>query len=681
MTVSMKRGLRAFRSSTITYSKADLAAVSVLGAVVATWLAVAGGAFSARALVACEMLFFAFYLAGSLVASVPALAAGLSFDLPLRLLVGYAVVNTALFALAWVSPLGIVLNFGILLILMLAAFFRAEQRTRVRGNSASSWLMPLCLLATSLWCQDSILPRVEQGSVVLFKPWVDGFYHAVHIRIFAASHGAASIEDWRLAGLPARPYHYGMYLLPALIKQASGIAAYTAFAGALAPVGVFFTGLAAYAFVATLWGPWPGVVAAAALLLLPDGAQQGMQNTFMSYHWLTQISPSATYGLAVLAVAWVFVIQGCARGSRLQLFAGWSFALLVAVYKLHYVVASALLLLLVPALFFRAPIGRKRRALWVAVACAAYAGALVVGQKVPGVPLIRFDGSSIGEILRLIQTFAKPGALRDYVVRHAGAEFSPSSNLAFGIPYVSFAVLGLFLPLLLLLVVRLRKRASLLYVLFPLMLIANFLVMFFGLALDHASSTPDELSHRPLMIVYFFVVTWVGGALGYTLMESRRLVGVARPVVVGLATLLLAVPARLGSGVQVMWAMPEMSPVRVPKSVVEVAQYMHDHGDSDDVFQDSRFDRVYTLAALSERRAFVAHTLTVMPFRAELIDSRSAIIDRFMGMSRATAISATAHAFGFRWFVHQRGDTLEWPEAVTNKAVLATGPLTLYDLE
>jgi len=78
--------------------------------------------------------------------------------------------------------------------------------------------------------------------------------------------------------------------------------------------------------------------------------------------------------------------------------------------------------------------------------------------------------------------------------------------------------LGLSVPLLLVLVVALRKRVSRLYVSFPLMLIANFLVMLFGLALDSASSTPDELSHRPLMIVYFFVVVWVGGASALTLM-------------------------------------------------------------------------------------------------------------------------------------------------------------------
>lgn len=667
------------RRGTVTYSKSDLALVSVIGATVAAWLTIAGKGFSLRALLACEALFFAFYLTGSLFASVRALAAGLSFDLPLRLLVGYAVVNTALFVLAWVSPFGIVLNFAVLLGLALAFFFRAS-RALVRRDSASLWLIPLCLLATSLWCQDSISPRVEQEGVVLFKPWVDGFYHAVHIRIFAASHGAASIEDWRLAGVVARPYHYGMYAMPALIKQASGVDAYSAFAGVLVPVGVFFTGLAAYAFFASLWGAWPGFAAAAALLLLPDGAEQGVQNTFMSYQWLTHISPSATHGLAVLAIAWLFVIRGCTRGDRVQLLAGWSFALLVLVYKLHFVVASALLLLLVPALFFRARVSWKRRALWVFAACVTYAAALFFGQKVPGVPLIRFDGSNSGEILRLIQAFAKPGSVRDYFSRHMGAEFATSDNLVFGVPYVLFAVLGLLVPALVFLVVQLRRRTPLLYVLFPLLLIGNFLVMFFGLALDFASNTPDELAHRPVMIVYFFVVAWIGGAAGLLLSESRRLGPRVGPLMVGLAALSLVVPARFGPGVHEMWAMPQLSPIRVPSSVLEVAQYMRDHGSPEDVFQDSQFDRTYTLAALSERQTFVAHTLADVSFRTELVDSRSAIVDRIMRMRRPAAVAAAGRAFGIHWFVHQRGDQLNWPEELTSRAVLTTGPLTLYEL-
>jgi hypothetical protein len=51
-----------------------------------------------------------------------------------------------------------------------------------------------------------------------------------------------------------------------------------------------------------------------------------------------------------------------------------------------------------------------------------------------------------------------------------------------------------------------------------------------------------------------------------------------------------------------------------------------------------------------------------------------------MRARRPKAISATAHAYGFRWFVHQRGDRLDWPEEMSSSAVLAAGALTLYDL-
>lgn len=674
----MRLSPRALRNQSLTYAKVDLLAVALLGAVVAIWVSVAAGSFSVRALVACEALFFAFYLVGSLVAGVQSLAAGLLFDLPLRLLVGYAVVNSALLVLAWLSPFGVVVNFLIVLALAAGAFFATKERKPVPREPASLWVVGIAVVATTLWCQDSIRPVSEQGDVVVFKPWVDGFYHSVHVRIFAESHGASSIEDFRMAGVPARPYHYGMYMLPAFVTKAAAIHSYAAFAGILAPVGVLFTALAAYAFIGSLWGAWPGLCAALALLLLPDGAQQGMRNTFMSYHWLTQISPSATYGLALLSVAWLFVVQGCIRGSRLQLCIGWLFAGIVAAYKLHYVVASALLLLLVPALFFRGRFDLRKRALAVAAACAVYVFSLVVGQKVPGVPLIRFDGSSAGEILRLIQAFAMPGSLKEAFVRYTGNHVPWIFNLLFGIPYVLFAALGLFVPLFLILIIRLRGRTPAIVRFFPLLLGVNFLAMFFGLALDFESSTPDELSHRPMMIVYFFVTAWIGGALGLTLLESRRLSSIARPAILGLAALLMVVPASFGSGVQLMWAMPKLSPVRLPTSFVRVAEYLGTHGSKEDVFQDSQFDRIYAMAALAQRRTFVSHTMTIMPFRAELVAARTTAVDRLMELRQPKLVVGTARAYGLRWFVLHRGNRVNWPRDVVSP-VFETGPFTVYE--
>ena len=672
---------RVLRDRTVTYSKADLITVFLIAAVVSVWAASAGGSFSLWVLLACEVMFFAFYLTGSLFAGIEALAKGVLFELPLRLLVGYAVVNTALLVLAWLSPLGIIDNFTIVLAAVMLALFLAQRREQNQGSVAGFFAIGICILATTLWCQDSLDPILKKNGVVVFKPWVDGFYHAVHIRIFAESHGASTIEDFRMQGVPARLYHYGMYMLPAFIKKVSAIQSYAAFAGVLVPVGVLFTGLAAYAFFGALWGAWPGLAACAALLVLPDGAQQGMQNPFMSYQWLTQISPSATYGLALLAVAWLFVIQGCAQGHRLQLFAGWAFAGILVAYKLHFVIASSLMLLVVPALFFRAALGLKKRIAWVVAAGTFYVVALLVVQKVPGVPLIRFDGSSIGEVLYLVSTFHVPGAFREFVVEHMGRRFATTTNLLYGVPYILFTALGVFAPILVILVVALRKRTSLLYLVFPLLLLGNFLAMFFGLALDMSSSTPDELLHRPVMIVYFFVVAWIGGASGLLLLNARHARKLARPVLIGLAALLMSVPASLGRGVQLMWAMPKISPVRLPTALIRVADYIRTHGGPQDVFQDSQFDRFYAISALSERKTFVVHTLTNMPYRGEMVAKRTVAVNRLLSLRLPKLVVATARAFGIRWFVCWRGDGVSWPPELRDHPAFRAGPFAVYDFE
>ncbi len=661
-----------------TYSVSDLVAVSLTAAVVAVWAEAAGGSFSPLALVACEATFLAFYLVGSLFAGWRSLAAGVLFDLPLRLLVGYAAVNTALFVLAWLSPLGIVANFGILLAVAASLFVATRPVRRQSDDSVGLLVLGVSLAAATLWCQDSLRPISVEGNAVVFKPWLDGFYHAVHLRIFGASHGAASIEDFRLAGVPARLYHYGVYLTPALIRQASGIHSYTAFAGILAPMGVFFAGLGAYALIGSFWGTWPGLAACAALLLLPDGAQQGMRNTFMSYHWLTQISPSATYGLALLAVAWLFVMRGCTQGNRLQMLAGWLLAGILAFYKLHFFIASALLLWLVPPVFFRTQLGLAKRGLWALSAVVVYVVTIIAVRKAPGVPLIRFDGSCVGEILTLVKSFAPPGALRDLLAERIGRENTWLANLLFGVPFILFAALGLVVPLLVTLAVRLRRHAPALLVLFPILLIANFLAMFFGLALDFSRSTPDELSHRPVMVMYYGVVAWVGGAAGLSLLESRRLGPIARPAILCLAVLLMAVPAYFGSGVQRMWAMGRFSPVRVPIGLYRAAEYMRDHGVARDVFQDSQFDRTYTVAALSERRAYAARTMTRMSYHSDWIEQRAEAIDKLMQLRDPAALAATARELGLRWFLLNPSDKVEWPEAIANRPAFEMGGYRLY---
>ena len=110
---------------------------------VTAWATAAGDSFSLRALFVCEAAFLSFYLVGSLFAAWTALAAGALFDLPLRLLMGYAAVNTALLALAWLSPLGILANFGAVLAVAVALFLGETGPATARRFGRSSGSRPV----------------------------------------------------------------------------------------------------------------------------------------------------------------------------------------------------------------------------------------------------------------------------------------------------------------------------------------------------------------------------------------------------------------------------------------------------------------------------------------------------------------------------------------------------------
>jgi hypothetical protein len=664
-----------------TFRVADFSAVGICAAVVATWAALAAGSFSLITLLACEAVFLAFYLAGSLAAAWRPLAAGIVFDLPLRLLLGYAVVNTALLALAWLSPLGIVANFGIVLGLTGAAFL-VSRPARVSGGFASTgyYVLAIALVAATLWCQDSLLPIEVRGNVTLIKPWIDSFYHAVHIRIFSLAHGAASIEDYRMAGVPAHLYHFGIYLTPALIKQASGIPCYAAFTGILVPMGVFFTGLGAYILVASLWGTWPGLAACAALLLLPDGAQQGMGNTFLSYHWLAQIAPGATIGLSMTALAWLFVLRGCSRGSLLQVAVGWACGGVVAVYKAQFFVAISLVLLLVPPLFLRGRLRLRHRIAWLVSAVAVFVLAIVATQDLPGLPLIRLDGASTGRMLDLVLSLAGRNAPSAFWASHVGASKPWLPNLVLGASYLLFATLGIIAPLLVALMIHLRRRVEPLLLVFPLLLATNFLVMALGLAFDDRHiGTPEELPHRPFLLMYFAIVAWTGAAGTFAMLRSRRFGRLVRPIIACSVLLLMAVPAWNGVNLQRIRTMPNEACTRIPTGLLRVAEFMRDHGNARDVFQASTFDPLFVIAALSDRQPYFDQQIfLVRPSEQPLLAARAVQVVQLMQLEDPGMVIMTAYRMGLRWFLLSPEHAVAWPTSIAGTPAFQVDGFKLY---
>jgi hypothetical protein len=127
----------------------------------------------------------------------------------------------------------------------------------------------------------------------------------------------------------------------------------------------------------------------------------------------------------------------------------------------------------------------------------------------------------------------------------------------------------------------------------------------------------------------------------------------------------MVVPAVFGSGVHRMWALSMISPpLNVPTGLVHAVRFVRDHSDPRDLFQDSRFDRYAAVSGLSERRPFVARSLTRIPAHAELVEERVEMVEQWAALRDAAAITENARKLGIRWFLLTRGDTVNWPAEI-----------------
>ena len=320
---------------------------------------------------------------------------GLTF----QFLSGFLSLNTLLFVLALVSPLGVEANLFVASAIGIGAAILWREPADAMGSATSRTPDLICLwvsaLATTLWSRDSLsLMFSEQGTTV-FSVWQDSFYHARLISAFAQSHGFWTIQDVGMAGAPARLYHYAIYILPATVSSLTGSGAVEIYAGFLLPFGILLSGLAAFCLSSSIWGKWPGVAAAAALLMIPDSFQQGFGNRYLSYNFLQQVNPGGLYGVSCVALAWLFVLDGCRRNRYLSIFLGYLFIGVSLVYKAQFFVANAFLILIYPCLFLSSVPGRRRLLVGVLLA-ALFFVAVAMSQGIQGMPTLRLHGGGAG---------------------------------------------------------------------------------------------------------------------------------------------------------------------------------------------------------------------------------------------------------------------------------------------
>jgi len=600
-------------------------------------------------------------------------------SLTLEFLAGYLILNTLLYLLAVVSPFAITTNILATCVGVVVLYWRGGPRVQEQRGppEQTAELIDLLLIAAgaTLWCTDGLTPFILDGSNTVFRLWGDSFVHARQISVLMHAQGWATLSDIRMSGAAPYLYHYASYAIPAAVAAMTKAGAYETFASFQLPVGILLSGLAAFALAACIWGRWAGVAASIAVVLIPDAYQQGFENKYLSYHFMQQVNIAGLYGVTCIAVAWIFVLRGCRTGKLPWILIGWSIAVVTLAYKAHIFVANAFLIMIYPSLFFTGLKPRWRLATVVGlVGC--YLFVAMLSQSIDRMPTLRLDGSGASTYVAILLGNYDPGVLKTFFVDALKEPpWSPCAIVFYGACMILLSTFGFWGFATIAAAALASKRITKEAWLFPLLVMANYLVMALGLAMDRKEvGAPDELLNRPLVWAYFAVAAWTAGAAYFLLFGATapKTVG-GRALAAFFALLCLAGPITFAPNLQTY---PRWAGLRsfkesgsFPTCLVAASRYIRDHSAPTDVVQDSETEASiisrFVVTALAERPEYAIST----PRAPEGVDERLRDLAAFKRMTDVAEIKQFAEKRKIAWYVLRPKAQISWPSAFRDNPV------------
>jgi len=611
--------------------------------------------------------------------------------LSIQFLCGYFVCSAVLLLLSFFTPFGIVTNVLILVgggVLILLSCSRAAKEIREPASYLPDFL---CLLlsgmAATLWCTDLLSGVMTDEHNMIYPIYLDGFYHVRLISSFAQAHGLETMSDAHISGYPPRLYHYAIYVGPAALSFFTNSSAYTMFVSFLVPFGIFLTGLAAFSLAGVVWGAWPGLAATLAVCLLPDAYQQGFGNKWLSYNFSQQVAPGGSYGVACVAIAWIFMLDGCKRAKLASVAMSYTALLMCIAYKAQFFVANAFLLMIYPCAFFRG-LRMRWRIVSALLLTSLFVSVVSLSQHLKGMPTLRLDGSGAIFYTRFLILASDPGVFKSFFSTAFAPLWQSNAHLFLDLRVHGFLVLFTFgfwtLGLLVLLHVG-KKRIGAGAFFFPFLVLINYLVMSLGLATDtNGISLPEELLHRPFVWAYFVIVAWTGaGAYVYLVGNHAPRSRSARIFAALFALCSFSVPLVCAHNIQTFPVVPQLASYRmfnsVPSDLIKACLYIRKHSEIKDIIQDSENDPRWVIAALAERQDFAADSRSIVKVRLP-----KGLLDRLNELENAKQISDEPtlrqfmHARRISWYILRPESKVAWPQSVLDKPLFRSGDYRIY---
>lgn len=561
------------------------------------------------------------------------------------------------------------------------------QTDGLRGLWADLGVLLLASALVTFWTREALGAVLEARHTGILRVWNDFLLQATEISSIE-HYNTLRGESPYLADTAQPFYHRASYALSAIFEWITRDGALETSTYFWLPVGMILMGMGAYGLGAAMGGRFAGLVAMAALFLLPDASSYGLRNGYFAFHWLIQVAPGAGYALGLVLMALALYSEGVRKRLFQPIAWGGALILLSALFRAH-VALPAMGAYAIGAFFAWRPRRRWHR---VGVGAAALVAAAIVMAGSELISLAPHLISGKRDVLLYIRAvhLATPTAYEG-LYPHYLAEANSVVQAVLGYPLLVVAELGALVFVLPLLTYA-RWRSGAAY--WPIDAVP-YVVLLVHTAVTFLLPTPGngditEWSHRSFVLLYavFAVMSAVWlyqlvistDAYRLGVRESWKRYAPACLFALGLVTPWLAgKDAQYGT----LRDGPGACQTEISGDLFAVTQFVRSHAEPGDRLQTSDADPVALSVALTGQQAYVSRLSLYMKMGGELAQraaTRAAQNRALAELRTYDELLAYGRQTGVRWYLMSTGDMPTWPTSVLGRAVFGSGPLRLFDL-
>lgn len=502
------------------------------------------------------------------------------------------------------------------------------------------------VMGSIIWTLNNLkgITTTANGEIVL-APWLDIFFHAKSISIFAQFQGNPGTLNYMMHGEKLPLYHYGSYILSSFVSSLGGIPSLQVATTLYPFLGMLLTGASIYMLTNVVAGGQCAFFAVCFLFFFPDITFWGASdNRLNSYFFFQQVGVGGSYAVAIMGLALGYAFQAFQKKSTLLCVVSLFVFLIAGFFK----VQIALAYILPFVIFIYTNINwHKKRYLIILSIFSLIIFLITVDQinTIESAPTFSVTISGIIEHLNNVQNIIHIKTLKSFFIIPA---------IILYIIILLSTTYGIIFPLIVFLLYKLRNTVETTKIsrLALLTLISHVAIKLF---ISDNAGYGDllEVNHKTFVWPYFVTIFCVSYLLTFFIKQNNLLQSLLRHRVIVFTLMLFLIIFTVFSSYNLQnWrALHVFTNVKIDKGLLESALYVKNNSSPGEVVQLCENDPFDQFGVLADRPVFIAHGTVNTPQINYNEQQRFFMIYKIIQATSTDTIKELLSATKISWFL------------------------------